>query len=607
MAIWLAFGWAASSPDAGFAAAGRRKCYFRRPCQPSRDRIPRLRSLELHLPIAESAPPGEADPAVLQAAAQALGLPADAIAAVRVRRRSLDVRRRREPAWVLRCDVFTAGEPLPGDDLPTLLQPQRLARPAGDLRPIVVGMGPAGLFAALAFADAGVRCILLDRGEPVEPRSLHVRDLRVYRQLHAESNLCYGEGGAGTFSDGKLYTRSKHPLVRPVYERLVALGADRDILVHAHPHVGSNRLIPMMKRLREALQEAGHDLRFGARVDDLVIEDGPTPRVVGVQLANGETLHGGPVLLATGHSARDTYRMLARRGIAMQRKDFAIGGRVEHPQALVDAVQLGSLAGHPAVGAAEYFLAQTVPGSMPVPGGTGARGVYSFCMCPGGFVLPSPTALLHLNVNGMSNAGRNSPFANAALVAQLSAAEFFLDAPGDLDDDPEFGTHVADGALLGVALQARLERAAYAAGGGGYVAPAQRLTDFVAGRDSVDLPEKYSYRPGIASARVDQLLPRRIVQALQGGMRQIERSQLRGYLTPEAILVGVETTTSSPVRILRGPDRQSVSHAGLYPCAEGAGYAGGIVSSAIEGMESARAILASRGLLASETTIAPTT
>ncbi|MSP93606.1 MAG: FAD-binding protein [Myxococcales bacterium] len=551
-----------------------------------------MRSIDLQLPIADAAPPGESDPAVLHAAAQALGLPFDAIAAVRVRRRSLDVRRRREPAWVLRCDVFTAGEPLPGDHLPTLLQPLHLAKSIGNLRPIVVGMGPAGLFAALTFADAGVRCILLDRGEPVEPRSLHVRDLRIHRQLHAESNLCYGEGGAGTFSDGKLYTRSKHPLVRPVYERLVALGADRDILVHAHPHVGSNRLIPMMKRLREALLEAGHDLRFGARVDDLVIEDGANPRVVGVQLATGETLVGGPVLLATGHSARDTYRMLARRGIAMQRKDFAIGGRVEHPQELVDSVQLGPLAGHAAVGAAEYFLAQTVPGSSVAGGATSTRGVYSFCMCPGGFVLPSPTALLHLNVNGMSNAGRNSPFANAALVAQLAATEFYLETPGDLDDDPDFGAHMAGGALLGVALQARLEQAAYTAGGGGYMAPAQRLTDFVAGRESVDLPDKYSYRPGVAPARVDRLLPRRIVLALQGGARQVERSQLRGYLTAEAMIVGVETTTSSPVRVLRGADRQSVSHAGLYPCAEGAGYAGGIVSSAIEGMESARAILA---------------
>ena len=313
--------------------------------------------------------------------------------------------------------------------------------------------------------------------------------------------------------------------------------------------------------------------------------------MVGVVLADGSELRGGPVILATGHSARDTYAMLARRGVAMQRKDFAIGARVEHAQSLIDAAQLGPLAGHPQIGAAEYSLAQTVSGN---------RGVYSFCMCPGGFVLPSPASLLRLNVNGMSNAGRNSDFANAALVAQLPAAEFWLDQPGDLDDDPDFGSHVAGGALAGVALQDRLERAAYLAGGGAYVAPAQRLVDFVQGRDSTDLPSQVSYRPGLQVARVDRLLPARISQAMAQAARLIDRGSLRGYLSHDALILGVETTTSSPVRVLRGADRQSVSHRDLYPCAEGAGYAGGIVSSAIEGMVSAYVALASRGLLDSD-------
>jgi len=548
-----------------------------------------MKTVDIRLPVARDGLPGDDDPLVVSAVCAALHVDRETLATVIVRRRSLDVRQRRAPCWVLRCDAFSADEVPPDRSLPPLLRPVRLARPRNDVRPIVVGMGPAGLFAALAFGEAGVACTVLERGDAVETRNLHVRDLRVHGQLHADSNLCFGEGGAGTYSDGKLYTRSKHPLVRPVYERLVALGASREILVQAHPHIGTNRLIPMMKVLRRALLEAGHTLRFGAKVVDLLLEAGP--RVVGVLLADGTEVPGSPIIFAAGHSARDTYAMLARHGVAMQRKDFAIGARVEHPQAFIDEAQLGPLAGHPQVGAAEYFLAQSVPGG---------RGVYSFCMCPGGFVLPSPASLGRLNVNGMSNAGRNSPFANAALVAQLPSTEFWIDQPGDLDADPDFGAHVAGGALLGVALQEHLERAAFAQGGGQYRAPAQRLIDFAAGRDSADLPEHSSYRPGLELGRIDHLLPPRIAAALQRAARQIDRSQLRGYLHREALILGVETTTSAPVRVLRGADRQSVSHRDLYPCAEGAGYAGGIVSSAIEGMVSAYTALAERGLLDGE-------
>lgn len=530
----------------------------------------------------------------MAAVAQALSVPAGRLADVVVLKRSTDLRRRREPSWVLKCLVALHGEAPVDRSLPPLLRELHVAKPDPTLRPIVVGMGPAGLFAAIAFAEAGVRCTVLDRGLAVEQRNLDVRDLRTKGILNVESNLCYGEGGAGTYSDGKLYTRSKHPWVRDVLERLVALGADDDILVQAHPHVGTNRLIPMMKPLRHALQEAGHDLRFGSKMADLIVQPGDKPRVVGVVLEDGTEVRGGPVILATGHSARDTYRMLARRGVALQRKDFAIGARVEHPQALVDAVQLGELAGHPALGAAEYFLNQSV---YQPKGEGGPRGVYSFCMCPGGFVLPSPTSEGRLNVNGMSNANRGSGLANAALVAQLPAHEFWLERPGDLDDDPDFGMHVANGALLGVALQDRLERACFQAGGGQYHAPAQKLQDFVRGVDSAELPEKHTYRPGWTPGRIDKLLPRRIVQAMQQAARQVDSHQLRGYLSRDAVIVGVETTTSSPVRVPRGEDRQSISHQGLYPCAEGAGYAGGIVSSAIEGMEAARAVLVRAGVV----------
>lgn len=554
-----------------------------------------MHALEIRLPVERGGPPPEQHPGLAPAVAATLGVGTADLGAVVVRKRSLDLRKRREPAWVLRVDACLHDEAPPDTSLPPLLRPVRLARTVAGLSPIIVGAGPAGLFAALAFADAGVRCTVIDRGAAVEARNLHVRDLRVHSRLDPESNLCYGEGGAGTYSDGKLYTRNKHPWVREVYERLVQLGAGGDILVHAHPHVGTNRLIKMLRVLRAALLESGHDLRFGRRMDDLIVrDDNGQPEVVGVRLDDGSELRGGPVLLATGHSARDTYKMLAARGVAMQRKDFAIGARVEHPQALVDQVQLGGLAGDEAVGAAEYFLAQQVPSPTLADG----RGVYSFCMCPGGFVLPSPTTPGCLNVNGMSNAGRGSDFANAALVAQLPASEFWLQRPHDLDDDPDFGAHVAGGALTGLALQMHLERACFAMGGSDYQAPAQRLTEFVGGRDPGELPERYSYRPGLRPGRIDQLLPPRIVQAMQQGARQVDRQQLRGYLTREALIVGVETTTSSPVRIVRGEDRQSLSHRGLYPCAEGAGYAGGIVSAAIDGLEAARTVLVATGAVA---------
>ena len=550
-----------------------------------------MKTVTVRLPVQPDVPPEGTDPDVVAAAAQTCGLSLADVGAVVLRKRSLDARARRQPQWVLRVDVFTTAEQPPDLSLPPVIRPEKLARDVPGVTPIIVGMGPAGLFAALRFADHGVRCVLLDRGAAVQARNLHVRDLRARGELNPESNLCFGEGGAGTYSDGKLYTRSKNPRVRMVYERLVALGLTRRILVDAHPHVGTNRLIPMARKLREALQEAGHVLRFDARVDDLVVRrEASGAAVIGVKLASGETIEGGPVLLATGHSARDTYRMLAANGVAMERKAFAVGARVEHPQALIDQVQLGPMAGWRALGAAEYFLRQQVQTAR------GTRGVYSFCMCPGGFVLPSPTNLAHLNVNGMSNSNRGSRFANAALVVQVPPEDMFLQRPGDLDDDPDFGAHVADGALAGLALQSRLERAAFTLGGGGYVAPAQRLVDFVARQPGADLPATTSYRPGLQHADLSRALPSRVVRAMSDAAQQVDRRQLRGYLTAEAQVIGVETTTSSPVRIVRGDDLQSTTHRGLYPCAEGAGHAGGIVSSALDGVRCAEAILAAAGV-----------
>jgi uncharacterized protein len=549
-----------------------------------------MHTLHVEVPVSPEAPPREASEPLREAVAAAAGVPLPDLGDVRIERRSLDARAGRRPRWVLKCSwTLRSEQPLP-DELPALLRPRHLATPIHGLHPIIVGSGPAGLFAALQFADFGVPTTLIERGSEVGQRNLQIRDLRVKGVLDAESNLCFGEGGAGTYSDGKLYTRGKSVRVREVYERLVALGIDRRILVDAHPHVGTNRLIPMMPKLRDRLREAGHTLRFDAKVVELV-QDRGDQRVIGVRLADGEEILGGPVLLATGHSARDVYAMLARAGVAMERKDFAIGARIEHPQGLVDEAQLGAMAGWPSVGAAEYFV------SAQVPTNAGVRGAYSFCMCPGGIVLPTPTRQGHLNVNGMSNEGRNSGIANAALVVQVAEQEMYLDAPGDLDDDPEFGAHVAGGALLGVALQGRLERRAFDVGGGGYRAPAERLIATVGlGAGAGDLP-KSTYRPGLTPAPASAVLPARVLSVMRDAARIIDRRQMRGYLSEDALLLPVETTTSAPVRVLRGTDRQSTTHPGLYPCAEGAGYAGGIVSSAIDGMRSALAVLAARGLV----------
>ena len=523
----------------------------------------------------------DVDAAIRRVVAGRLGLREDRILRVVVRKRSLDARRGRAPAFVYAVTTYLAGEEaeLERDDAE---REARLARDAHAVpaliraphdgeRPIVVGAGPAGLFAALTLADRGVPCILLDRGKPLSERHLDVRRFRRKGELDPDSNLCFGEGGAGTYSDGKLYTRKSHPLVRVVYERLVAFGATRDILTAAHPHIGTNRLYDILAGIRAYLLERGVDVRFGSRMERLLVRDGA---VAGVSLAGGDEVVGRPVILAMGHSARDTYRALHDSSVQLAPKPFAIGARVEHPQALIDEVQLGDARRHPEVGAAEYFLSCKV----------GSRGVYSFCMCPGGFIIPTPTEPLHLNVNGMSNSNRGSRWANAALVVTVGPEDFFVARPGDLDEH---------GVLSGIELQRAFEARAYALGGGGYRAPAQRLADFAAGRATATLPERVSYRPGLTPADLGEALPAAVVAALRDGVRLLDRS-LRGFLTNEAVLVGVETTTSTPVRIVRGDDRQALGVRGLYPAGEGAGYSGGIVSSAIDGIEAEQAVLAQR-------------
>ncbi|PKN53805.1 MAG: FAD-dependent oxidoreductase [Deltaproteobacteria bacterium HGW-Deltaproteobacteria-14] len=521
----------------------------------------RLRDLALPL--------GTPPQALRELAAARLGVPLDAIAEVRLRKQSVDARGH-APKRICTVDVWLVGQEVPPEERPSLALPARVRPLRPGEAPIIVGSGPAGLWAAIRFVQAGIPVILLERGGALPTRHAAVRALRRSGDLDPESNLCFGAGGAGTYSDGKLYTRKRDSRVQRVYEDLVALGAPEQILVEAHPHVGTNRLIKILGRLEDFLAEAGCDVRYGARVVDLLQDQGG--RVAGVRLDDGTELTGPAVVLATGHSARDVYTHLHGLGVPMERKAFAVGARVEHQQAQIDRIQYGQLAGHPELEPAEYFLTAQV----------GPRGVYSFCMCPGGFVIPTTTELGHLNVNGMSNHKRGSRFANSALVVTVEPGDFWLERPGDLD-------HL--GPLAGMALQRHLEARAFAAGGGGYRAPAQRLTDYLAGRAG-DLPDDTSYRPGIAPADLKAVLPARVADPLARAILKFEQ-RMQGFLTEDAILIGVETTTSSPIRVVRDEQTlMSPGFSGLYPTGEGAGYAGGIVSSAIDGLRVAEAVLA---------------
>jgi uncharacterized FAD-dependent dehydrogenase len=432
---------------------------------------------------------------------------------------------------------------------------------------VIVGGGPAGLFCAYELARAGVASVILDRGKPVQARRRDLKGLTQHGRVDPDSNYCFGEGGAGTYSDGKLYTRShKRGDVRDVIEILAIHGGPPEILVDARPHIGSNKLPRVITALRETLERAGSEVRFGARAVDLVVRD---RRAIGVRLADGGEVTGRAVVIATGHSARDVHELLARAGVRLEAKPFAMGVRIEHPQPLIDRIQYGRAARHPALPAAAYKLAFT-PDDR--------RGAFSFCMCPGGWIVPAATEPDAVVVNGMSLSRRDSPYANSGLVVSI-----------DVADLERLGLALP---LGGVTLQRTLERAAAVAGGGDLCAPATRATDFVRGRASSTVPAS-SYQPGLAAGDVGAVLDATglpLAARLREALTAFDH-QLRGYLTDEAVLVGVESRTSSPVRIPRDPARlESPDLAGLYPCAEGAGYAGGIVSAALDGMRVARAI-----------------
>ncbi|MDQ6992193.1 MAG: NAD(P)/FAD-dependent oxidoreductase [Mariprofundus sp.] len=510
--------------------------------------------------------------------ASLLQLPLSAIKSATCVRRALDARKKSHIHYVCSYEVLLtqALDPLPANcreisqsSLTPICPDIFTHKQNHQTHVIVIGAGPAGLFAALGLAEAGLAVTLLERGKPVETRMRDIGRLRSRGELNVESNICFGEGGAGTYTDGKLYTRIKHPYLRWVLHSFVRFGAKTDILVDAHPHLGTDKLVRIVRNMRQQLLNLGVDYRFETRVDALLLDSG---KVRGVRIANGEEINADHIILATGHSARDTFAWLQKSAIRMEAKPFAVGLRAEHPQALINAIQFGEHAQHKYLGAAEYSL--THQHTDPY---MGKRGIYSFCMCPGGLILPSPTEVGHMAVNGMSNGKRAGLWANSGVVAQITPEDI---ARHGIKESP----------LMGIEFQRELEVATFKAANHQYAAPAMKLNDFISGKASGTLASS-RFKPEVIPADLHDLLPHWVAKPLADGLRGFDR-KMRGYMTDEANLFGSETRTSSPVRIERNQLMQSVNTEGLYPVGEGAGYAGGIVSAAVDGLKAAAAIIA---------------
>ncbi|MBI4188924.1 MAG: NAD(P)/FAD-dependent oxidoreductase [Betaproteobacteria bacterium] len=501
-----------------------------------------------------------------------LEIGADELVGYSIFRRSVDARKPSAIALIYTLDVEVKNEAallerLPGHRRVSFTPDTRYRfvaqAPAGLIsRPVVIGTGPCGLFAGLILAQMGFHPLILERGKAVRERTKDTFGLWRESVLDPESNVQFGEGGAGTFSDGKLYSqiRDAHHYGRKVLTEFVKAGAPPEILYVSKPHIGTFRLVAIVERMRESIRALGGEIRFQSKVESIDIENG---QVRGVVLAGGERIAADHVVLAAGHSARDTFRMLCDKGVYVEAKPFSIGLRIEHPQSLIDRARFGKNAGHPLLGAADYKLTHHC--------GNG-RSVYSFCVCPGGTVVAATSETGCVVTNGMSQYSRNERNANAGIVVGITPADY----PGD--------------ALAGIAFQRLWEERAYAAGGGNYCAPAQLVGDFLAGRPSTALGSvQPSYTPGVRMTDLSTCLPDYAVAAIREAIPAFDK-QIRGFAMDDAVLTGVETRTSSPIRIKRNQEYQSLNTRGLYPAGEGAGYAGGILSAAVDGIEVAEAV-----------------
>ena len=537
-----------------------------------------LRLTDIKLPL------DHVESALRDAILARLGIASDDLTGFTVAKRSYDARKRGAIVLIYSVDVETTREPEWLQRMQQADTPLRHVMPTPDttyrvvarapvhvpLRPVVVGLGPCGLFAGLVLAQMGFRPIILERGKEVRERTKDTWGLWRRKILNPESNVQFGEGGAGTFSDGKLYSQitDKQHHGRKVLTEFVAAGAPEEILYVSKPHIGTFRLVSMVEHMRATIESLGGEIRFSSRVDDLLVEtDGAgTRHVRGVALADGTQLRADHVVMALGHSARDTFAMLHARGVFLEAKPFSIGFRIEHPQSLIDAARFGPQAGHPLLGAADYKLVHHC---------RNGRSVYSFCMCPGGTVVAAASEPGRVVTNGMSQYSRNERNANAAIVCGIT---------------PEDYIPYGQGPLAGIELQRHWEARAFELGGGDYEAPGQLVGDFLDGRASRQFGSVLpSYTPGVRLGDLGPSLPDYAIAAIREALPAFDK-QLRGFAMHDAVLTGVETRTSSPLRITRGEDGHSRNTRGLFPAGEGAGYAGGILSAGVDGIRMAEAV-----------------